>query len=279
MKSIKGLIPGAFFFVSIFITALFLNSFLKQAPNYFSALLIAGSAVVLFYILSKWDKITPPSPNENNPADPQALEKAYLKLAEANTNLLGKEESLRKFSHIIEQSPTSIVITDIKGNIEYVNPRFCDVTGYTYEEAIGQNPRILKSGEIPPEGYKELWKTITSGETWRGEFHNKKKDGTLYWEFAHIAPVKDQVGKVTHYIAVKENITTTICSCRTLRTLWTLRTCASRCSFRTGCTLRSLRTCASRCSFSTCRSLWTRSTCASCISFRTLRSLRSLWTR
>lgn len=207
MKSIKGLIPGAFFFVSIFITALFLNSFLKQAPNYFSALLIAGSAVVLFYILSKWDKITPPSANENSPADPQTLEEAYLKLAEAKTNLLSKEESLRKFSHIIEQSPTSIVITDIKGNIEYVNPRFCEVTGYAYEEAIGQNPRILKSGEIPPEGYKELWKTITSGETWRGEFHNKKKDGTLYWEFAHIAPVKNHKGEVTHFIAVKENIT------------------------------------------------------------------------
>ena len=208
MKFIKGLIPGALFFISILIAVFFFNSFLQQAPRYFSTLLIAGSAVVLFYLFRKWDKTINRNAIEISPASPEELEEAYFKLAEAKTSLLNKEESLRKFSRIIEQSPTSIVITDIKGNIEYVNPRFCEVTGYTYEEAIGQNPRILKSGEISLEGYKELWQTITSGETWRGEFHNRKKDGTLYWEFAHIAPVKNQLGKVTHFIAVKENITT-----------------------------------------------------------------------
>ncbi len=207
MKPIKGLIPGTFFFISIFITAYFFSYFLKQVPDYFSALLIAISALVFSFLFLKWDKRTTQSVMENSPANPEELEEAYLKLAEAKTSLLSKEESLRKFSRIIEQSPTSIVITDLKGNIEYVNPRFTDVSGYSYEEAIGQNPRILKSGEIPPEGYKEMWETITSGKIWRGEFHNKKKDGTLYWEFAHIAPVKNHQGKVTHYIAVKENIT------------------------------------------------------------------------
>ena len=88
-----------------------------------------------------------------------------------------KEERLRKFSHAIEQSPSSIIITDIKGNIEYVNPKFTRLTGYTPEEIIGENPRILKSGKTPPEEYKQLWTTITSGGEWRGEFYNKKEDG------------------------------------------------------------------------------------------------------
>jgi PAS domain S-box-containing protein len=117
------------------------------------------------------------------------------------------EESLRLLSQAIEQTPTAVVITDREGAIEYVNPYFSKVTGYAAEEAIGQNPRILKSGWHPPEFYAELWKTILSGEIWRGEFRNKGKDGELYWENMSISPVKNAAGNITHFVAVKENIT------------------------------------------------------------------------
>ena len=117
------------------------------------------------------------------------------------------EDDLRKLSMAVEQSPATVVITDTQGKIEYVNPKFTRLTGYTPEEAIGQNPRILKSGETPTAVYKELWKTIISGKEWQGEFHNKKKNGELYWESALIAPVKDDTGKIRHFLAVKEDIT------------------------------------------------------------------------
>ncbi|HJW86837.1 MAG TPA: PAS domain S-box protein, partial [Candidatus Brocadiaceae bacterium] len=90
------------------------------------------------------------------------------------------EEQLRKLSCAVEQSPMSVVITDTMGNIEYVNPKFVQLTGYTQEEAVGKNPRILKSGMTSPEEYQQLWETITSGGEWRGEFYNIKKDGTFY---------------------------------------------------------------------------------------------------
>ena len=137
----------------------------------------------------------------------QELDEVYLELAKTKTKLLTSEENNRKYTRIIEQSPTSIIITDLKGNIEYVNPRFTELTGYSFKEAIGKNPRILKSGDMNDEDYKLLWDTITNGEVWRGELHNKRKDGSLYWEYAHIAPVKTKSGTITHYIAVKENIT------------------------------------------------------------------------
>ncbi len=117
------------------------------------------------------------------------------------------EDSLRKLSTAIEQSPASVVITNLNGDIEYVNPKFTQLTGYTLEEAKGKNPRILKSGEQPEEFYKELWDTITSGKEWSGEFHNKKKNGELYWEYASISPIVDNEGKITNFVAVKEDIT------------------------------------------------------------------------
>ena len=117
------------------------------------------------------------------------------------------EEKLRQLSRAVEQSPASIVITNPAGDIEYVNPRFIEVTGYTLAEALGKNPRILKSGEKGPEAYRELWETISSGQEWRGEFHNKKKNGELYWESASISPIRDLTGRVSHYLAVKEDIT------------------------------------------------------------------------
>ncbi len=117
------------------------------------------------------------------------------------------EEELKKLSQAVEQSPASVVITDLKGTIEYVNPKFCEVTGYTFEEAIGQNPRILKSDHTHPKVYQELWKTIKAGNEWRGEFQNKKKNGKFYWESAIISPLKSGDGSTAHYLAVKEDIT------------------------------------------------------------------------
>jgi len=117
------------------------------------------------------------------------------------------ESELRKLSRAVEQSPASIVITDTTGAIEYVNPKFVHVTGYSLEEAIGKNPRILKSGEKPSEEYKQLWDMLTSGNEWKGEFHNKKKNGELYWEYAVISPIRDEHGIITHFLAVKEDIT------------------------------------------------------------------------
>ncbi len=115
---------------------------------------------------------------------------------------------LRKLSRAVEQSPSSVVITDLKGNIEYVNPKFTTLTGYTLDEVRGQNPRILKSGHTSDAAYAEMWRTISAGGEWRGEFLNKKKNGDLYWEAASLSPIRDANGQITHYLAVKEDITT-----------------------------------------------------------------------
>ena len=117
------------------------------------------------------------------------------------------ELRLEKLSKAVEHSPASVVITDINGIIEYVNPKFTNLTGYTFEEVIGHNPRVLKSGVQSDEFYKEMWETIISGAEWRGEFHNRKKNNKLYWEFASISPMKNNKGDVTHFIAVKEDVT------------------------------------------------------------------------
>lgn len=117
------------------------------------------------------------------------------------------EEKILQLSQAVEQSPVTIVITDTKGVINYVNPKFTETTGFSYEETIGKNPRMLKSGHTSPEEYKILWKTITEGKNWHGEFHNKKKDGSLYWESASISPIINSKGETTHYIAIKEDIT------------------------------------------------------------------------
>ena len=117
------------------------------------------------------------------------------------------ESDLRTLDRAIEQSPVSVVITDPQGNIEYVNPKFTDITGYSFAEVIGKNPRVLKSGRTPPKEYWQLWKTITAGRVWRGEIQNRKKNGDLFWELASIAPVREADGSITHFVAVKEDIT------------------------------------------------------------------------
>jgi len=115
-------------------------------------------------------------------------------------------ESLKKLSRAVEQSPSSVVITDALGNIEYVNPHFTEVTGYTAAEALGQNPRILKSGDLPGSVYREMWETITAGRVWKGDLINRKKSGELYWEAASISPILNDEGKTTHFVAVKHDI-------------------------------------------------------------------------
>ncbi len=117
------------------------------------------------------------------------------------------EENARKLSAAVENNPMSIVITDAFGNIEYINKKFLDLTGYKEPEVLDKNPRILQSGETSLETYNILWKTITSGKIWNGEFRNKKKGGELYWESASIGPIKDPGGRITHYVGLKEDIT------------------------------------------------------------------------
>lgn len=117
------------------------------------------------------------------------------------------EGEILKLSKAVEQNPASIVITNTNGDIEYVNQKFCDLTGYSQEEIIGKNPRILKSENSPIELFVDLWDTILSGSEWRGELQNKKKNGDLYWESALISPIFNENREITHYLAIKEDIT------------------------------------------------------------------------
>lgn len=117
------------------------------------------------------------------------------------------QELILQLSSGIEQSPTSVVITDLDGNIQYTNPRFSEVSGYSFYEVKGKNPSILKSGQTDPKIYDDLWSTITSGKQWRGEFLNKKKNGELFWELAFILPLSNSYGKISQYLGIKIDIT------------------------------------------------------------------------
>lgn len=140
-------------------------------------------------------------------------------------NLLEKEKIQYQHQYLasmqlqraVEQVPVTIVITDTGGNIQYVNPSFMETTGYNAEEVLGKNPRVLKSGYTTKEEYQKLWQTINAKQTWSGLFHNKRKDGTLYWEQAVISPVLDATGEITSFVAVKENITERIVAEESLR--------------------------------------------------------------
>jgi PAS domain S-box-containing protein len=131
----------------------------------------------------------------------------YLVQIQDITERKQAEDQIRKLSIAVEQSPTTIVITNIAGDIEYANPKFIELTGYNLEEAIGKNPRILKSGKTDEIIYKELWKTINSGKLWNGEFINKKKNGEEFVESALIAPIFDKNKKIINFLAIKEDIT------------------------------------------------------------------------
>jgi len=117
------------------------------------------------------------------------------------------EEKIKVLSQAVEQSPVSIVITNTSGDIQYVNKKFIELTGYSFEEVIGKNPRILKSGLAPVQTYKDLWSSVLQGKEWKGEFHNKKKSGELYWESASISPIFNDLGDMIQLLAIKEDIT------------------------------------------------------------------------
>jgi PAS domain S-box-containing protein len=117
------------------------------------------------------------------------------------------EEELRKLSRTVEQSPSIVVITNLEGQIDYVNPKFTELTGYTFAEVKGKNPRILKSGHTPDQEYRRLWETISAGGEWRGELHNKKKNGEFYWAAASMSPITNAEGVITHFLSVQEDIT------------------------------------------------------------------------
>ena len=123
------------------------------------------------------------------------------------TELREQEERFRMLSAAVEHSAASIVIANAAGDIEYVNQAFCRLTGYSAEEVLGQNPSILKAGDQPPGFYQDLWETVLSGEEWRGEFHNRRKDGSLFWEMASISAIKDRKGVIKHFVAVKDDVT------------------------------------------------------------------------
>ncbi|MCG8428241.1 MAG: EAL domain-containing protein, partial [Chromatiales bacterium] len=123
------------------------------------------------------------------------------------TDRKNTEEKLRTFSQVVEQNPVSVVITDPKANIQYVNRTFERITGYSAKEVIGLTPNILKSGHTQPKVYSDLWQTIAAGSTWQGELQNRRKDGTLFWEHVHITPVFDNDNNITHYLGMKEDIT------------------------------------------------------------------------
>lgn len=114
---------------------------------------------------------------------------------------------LQKLSLAVEQSPSIVMVTNPEGCIEYVNPKFTEVTGYSSDEVLGKNPSILKSGKVPDGDFKKLWQTVQAGREWQGEFVNRKKNGELYWERATISAIKNSEGKITHFLAVKEDIT------------------------------------------------------------------------
>lgn len=117
------------------------------------------------------------------------------------------EIQIRQLSLAVEQSPSIVLITDVEGRITYVNPKFTAITGYTSDEVLGENPRILKAGELSEDMYRDMWETITRGEEWNGEILNRKKNGENYWGLASISPIRNSAGITTHYLEVMEDIT------------------------------------------------------------------------
>lgn len=127
--------------------------------------------------------------------------------AECIPGALSKDERLRILIRAVEQSPVSVIITDTRGIIQYVNPKFTHLMGYTAAEAIGKTPRIIKGSHLTREFYKDMWETILAGKEWHGVFQNRTKAGNLVWEAASISPIRDDEGTITHFVGIKEDIT------------------------------------------------------------------------
>ncbi len=133
--------------------------------------------------------------------------RVVLGIARDLTERKGRDERLRWLNRASEQSPVAVMITDTDGRIQFVNRAFTDITGYSPAEVNGENPRILQSGQTPSEVYEDLWRTITAGEVWRGEMVNRRKDGSVYWDASSISAVRDEHGTITHFVAIKEDVT------------------------------------------------------------------------
>ncbi len=141
-----------------------------------------------------------------NPVNPEQIPTEVIATLEDITDRKQAEEELQKLSSAVEQSQVSVVITDLQGTIEYVNPKFTEVSGYSAKEVLGQNPRLLNAGLQSADFYKDMWDTIIAGDNWQGEFANKKKDGDIFWENATISPIRSSAGQITHFVAVKEDV-------------------------------------------------------------------------
>ncbi len=142
-----------------------------------------------------WDAIAPP------------LERLVYAVVHDLSGLREDQNKLRTLSRVVEQCPVSVMITDARGAIEYVNPKLIEVSGFTREELVGNNPRVMRSGKQSEEFYGNLWKTIASGEVWQGALQNRKKNGEIVWELETIAPVRDPEGRITHFVSLKEDLT------------------------------------------------------------------------
>jgi PAS domain S-box-containing protein len=161
---------------------------------------LAAAKLLEFSRLLEWKNVALEEANEGLLLANDELEKQRLEAELTHIKLL-------QLSTAVENSPVTIVITDKRGIIEYVNPRFTEISGYQAEEAIGQNPRILKADNQPKLLYQELWATILTGNTWRGDLCNRKKNGDIHWEHASISPIRDDEGDITHFVAIKDDIT------------------------------------------------------------------------
>lgn len=139
------------------------------------------------------------------------IEEKNRQIQQHNTTLeskvLERTQELQKLTVAIEQNPACIIISNLKGELEYVNPRFSEITGYSAQEVLGKNPRLLRSGLTPQTTYTDLWNTLTQGKTWEGQFINQRKNGEHYWEHAVVAPIRDDRGDIVNYVGIKEDIT------------------------------------------------------------------------
>lgn|GEM_PF-1188170 len=135
------------------------------------------------------------------------LRKSNEKLRQEIESRLKVESSLRVLSQAVGQSPVSVILTDLDGNIEYVNQAFTDISGYSEAEVLGQPAKMLRAGETNQAVFDEMWETLRADLEWHGELCNRKKSGSLHWEHTHISPVKNDAGKTTHFLAIKQDIT------------------------------------------------------------------------
>jgi diguanylate cyclase (GGDEF)-like protein/PAS domain S-box-containing protein len=192
---------------------------LRMIDDNLPVVVVSGTGIIGDAIealrLGAWDYITKPIQDlaELELIVGRCLERARLikENREYHENLeqlvAQRSAEIRKLFKAVEQSANSVIITDVEGVIEYVNPKFTETTGYAVDEVIGQKPSILKSGVQPEAFYKELWRIIKEGKEWRGELCNKRKNGELFWEMCSIAPIRDEKGIVTDYVAIKEDVT------------------------------------------------------------------------